>query len=241
LSPGEAPQLAFAADLPRDQALALYRRVRSSAAVAKVGLSLFIEHGPPIVEAFLAEGARVFLDLKLHDIPHQLRLAAARAGALGASYLTVHALAGRAGIRAAIEGAVEGAGRSGLPAPRILAVTLLTSHSDAELPELQFQGSSADLVSALGRLAIDAGAGGLVCSPHEAALLRCQLGPDLFLCTPGIRPAGAAWGDQARAATPREAVKAGARLLVVGRPFAEAQNPEQLAATIEAEIRNSIP
>jgi len=228
--------LAFAADVPLAQAIPLYREIAPYVGWAKVGLSLYVEHGPAAVEAFQDLGARVFLDLKLHDIPNTVRLAAARAGALGVELLTIHATGGREMIQAAVEGAAEGAASRGREVPRVLAVTVLTSFSAQALAEVGLAGPVPEAVSRLGKLAISAGAGGLVCSPDEAAMLREQLGPAAFLCTPGVRPQGAARGDQARAQTPTAARQAGSDLLVVGRPIHGADDPVAAARGIAEEL-----
>ena len=235
-----ADRLAVAVDVPLQPGLDLYRRVSPHAGFAKVGLSLFVEHGPRAVEAFRALGARVFLDLKLHDIPNTVELAAARAAALGASLLTVHAQGGEAMLRAALAGAADGAAKAGVPPPRILAVTVLTSLSDADLARLGVPGPAAGAALRLADVAVGAGVGGLVCSPREAAELRRRHGPGLFLCTPGIRPASAERGDQARAETPRFAVEAGADLLVVGRPITAAPDPAAAAEAICREIATAM-
>jgi len=227
-----ADRLAVAMDVPLQPGLELYRRVSAHAGVAKVGLSLFVEHGPRAVEAFRALGARVFLDLKLHDIPNTVELAAARAAALGVSLLTVHAQGGEAMLRAALAGAADGAAKAGVPAPRILAVTVLTSLSDVDVQALGYRAPAPEVAAGLSDVAARAGVRGLVCSPREAAALRGRHGPGLFLCTPGIRPAASAAGDQARAETPRFAVEAGADLLVVGRPITAAADPRAAARAI---------
>ncbi len=229
-------RLALAADLPLAEAQALYEKVSPHVGVAKVGLSLFVEHGPAAVEGFLALGARVFLDLKLHDIPNTVENAARAAGELGVSFLTVHASGGEAMLRAAVKGVREGAHKRGHPEPRILAVTVLTSLSDADLAQVGFRDGAGDSVLRLARVCQAAGVDGLVCSPREAGALRSTLGAGLFLCTPGIRPAGSAAGDQARAETPAFAARAGADLLVVGRPIYASADPVASAKAIEAEI-----
>jgi orotidine-5'-phosphate decarboxylase len=228
--------LALAADLPLVDALRLATLVAPHVGVVKVGLSLFVEHGPRAVEQFLATGARVFLDLKLHDIPNTVELAAAKAAALGVSYLTVHASGGAAMLEAALRGAAKGASAAGVPAPQLLAVTVLTSMDEAALRSIGVSRAPDEQVLALGRLAVSAGCSGLVCSAREARALRQALGAGVVLCTPGIRPAGVAANDQARVETPASAIAAGADLLVIGRPISEAKDPVQAAAAIEAEL-----
>lgn len=229
-------RLALAADLPLPEALALWERVAPHVGVAKVGLSLFVEHGPRAVEAFLQRGARVFLDLKLHDIPNTVELAAARAAALGVSYLTIHAGGGAAMVKAAVAGAQAGAAKAGVPVPVILAVTVLTSMDDAALAETGVAGAPAAQVARLAKLATGAGATGLVCSAREVPELRALLGAGPVLCTPGIRPAGVAANDQARTETPASAIRSGSSLLVVGRPITAAADPAAAAKAIETEI-----
>lgn len=199
-------------------------------------MSLFVEHGPRAVEEFLRRGARVFLDLKLHDIPNTVELAAARAGALGVSYLTVHASGGSSMVKAAMEGAASGAAKAGHPAPVILAVTVLTSMDDAALAQTGVPASARDQAQALAQLAVKAGATGLVCSAREVAAIRALVGPKVVLCTPGIRPAGAAANDQARTETPLAAIQAGSDLLVIGRPITSAADMTAAAQAIEAEL-----
>ncbi|MBI3185028.1 MAG: orotidine-5'-phosphate decarboxylase [Myxococcales bacterium] len=232
--------LALAADLPLDEARALYRRVRAQVAYAKVGLSLFVRHGPAAVAALLEEGAKVFLDLKLHDIPNTVRLAAEEAGALGASLLTVHASGGEAMLSAAVEGAREGAARVGRPAPRVLAVTVLTSMDDSGLLEVGVRANALEQALHLAELARRAGAHGVVCSAREASAVRSLLGPGALLCTPGIRPVGFEAGDQARVETPSMAIRAGADLLVVGRPIYAAPEPQEAAEGIASEVEAAL-
>jgi orotidine-5'-phosphate decarboxylase len=233
-------RLALALDLPLPEAEALYRRVASSIGFAKIGLALFAEHGPAAVERFLRLGAKVFLDLKLHDIPHTVELAAAGAARLGISFLTVHGQGGSAMLRAAMAGVTEGSTRSGTTPPKVLAVTALTSLSDADLEETGFPGSAAQLASRLARLALASGVDGLVCSPQELKSLRELGGPKAFLCTPGIRPEGAERGDQSRVATPEAAIRAGANLLVIGRPIYASADPIQAAREINASVSSAL-
>lgn len=236
MSPVARERLALAVDLPLTEALSAWEQVAPHVGVVKVGLSLFIEHGPRAVEEFSRRGARVFLDLKLHDIPNTVGLAAAHAGALGVAYLTIHASGGSAMIKAAVEGATAGAAKAGRAPPVILAVTVLTSMDDAALQETGATRSAAQQVQALGLLAVGAGAGGLVCSAHEVSAMRALVGPAPVLCTPGIRPLGAAANDQSRTQTPAFAIRAGSDLLVIGRPITGATDIAAAASAIEGEI-----
>lgn len=234
---GARERIAFAADLPLEESIDVYRRVAPNVGWVKVGLSLFVEHGPRAVSAFQALSAKVFLDLKLHDIPNTVERAASRAASLGVGLLSVHAWGGRAMLEAALRGARSGA--SGSP-PRLLAVTVLTSMSGADLEEIGLAESAASQAMRLAHLAARAGIDGLVCSAKEALALRQELGPSCFLCTPGIRPAGAAAGDQRRIETPGAAVRAGSNLLVVGRPIYEAPDPSSAAAAIAREVEEAL-
>lgn len=202
----------------------------------KVGMTLFYAHGPSIVSRLRDAGFAVFLDLKLHDIPHQVEGAARSVAGLGAGMLTVHASGGGEMIAAAVRGARAGAAAVGLEPPSILAVTVLTSMDDAGLRHIGVSMPSSEQVPLLGGIAMDAGAGGVVCSPLEAADMRRLLGPDALVVTPGVRPAWAARGDQSRILTPAEALAAGASHLVVGRPVTGAAEPLAAARRIIAEI-----
>jgi orotidine-5'-phosphate decarboxylase len=198
-------------------------------AVVKVGLELFCRYGPPVVEAVRAASgagaAGVFLDVKLHDIPATVAGAARSLAPLAPDYLTVHAAGGSAMVRAAVQA---------LPETRIAAVTVLTSLSDADLADIGLAGPSLDAVRRLAALAVGAGARALVCSPREVAAVRADLGPDITLITPGVRPAGTGTQDQTRVATPEQALADGADLLVIGRPITGAADPGAAAAAIAA-------
>ena len=228
-------RIAWAADVPLGEALRLWPLLSPSVGVVKVGLSLFVEHGPAAVRPFRDQGASVFLDLKLHDIPNTVEAAAAAAGGLGVGFLTVHASGGEEMLRAAVRGAGRGAEKAGVTAPRILAVTALTSLGDPDVGALGFGASAAAMAERLAEVAVRAGAGGLVCSAREAAHLRARH-PGVFLCTPGIRPAGVAAGDQARVETPEAAIRAGSSLLVVGRALNGAADPEAAARALHGEV-----
>jgi orotidine-5'-phosphate decarboxylase len=198
-------------------------------AALKVGLTLFVAHGPEAVKTVGAH-APVFCDLKLHDIPHQVELAAAELTRLGVWMFTVHASGGAAMVRAA----VQAAGATG--GPLVAAVTVLTSLSAPDLDDVGLDPDPGAQVVRLAKLSIAAGASALVCSPQELALLRSELGPEPVLVTPGVRPAGSDPGDQARVTTPAEAAAAGASYLVVGRPVTEAPDPAEAAAKIAEEL-----
>ncbi|MBA9006603.1 MULTISPECIES: orotidine-5'-phosphate decarboxylase [Thermomonospora] len=195
----------------------------------KVGLELYLRYGPDVVASVRgASGVQVFLDLKLHDIPATVAGAARAVARLRPDFLTVHATGGEAMIRAAVEAA---------PDTAIAAVTVLTSLGDADLGRLGMAGPASDAVRRLAAMAVGAGARALVCSPQEAAAVRAEVGPSITLITPGVRPAGAAVQDQARVATPEEALAAGADLLVIGRPITGAADPGAAAAGIAAALR----
>src|SRR5512145_835693 len=204
------------------------RTIAPHVGLLKVGLEIFTAEGPSAVCAAAALGKPVFLDLKLHDIPNTVEGAARSAAESGAALLTVHASGGPEMVRAAVRGA---AGKV-----RILAVTVLTSLDAAALERIGLRGPPEAAVVRLARLAVDAGAGGLVCSPHEVAAVRAAVGPGPLLVVPGVRPAGAAVGDQARVATPETAVRAGADVIVLGRPLRDAADPAAAARAIAASI-----
>ena len=213
-----------------EQALALSAQV-SGLRWVKVGLELFVQAGPDVVAQLRQQGLRVFLDLKFHDIPATMAGACRRAAALGAELITVHACAGSEALRAAQAAALEGADRSGLAVPTLLAVTVLTSWEEQRLQrELALQQGIADRVSALAQLAAAAGIGGCVCSPLEASMLRSQHPEPFALVTPGIRPSGTEAADQARVLTPAAALAAGATQLVIGRPITRADDPNRAFA-----------
>lgn len=220
-----AGRLCAALDLPSLAAAEPFARaVAPHVGMLKVGLELFVAEGPPAVRAVAALGRPVFLDLKLHDIPNTVEGAARSAAASGAALLTVHAAGGAEMVRAAVRGAGPGV--------RVLAVTVLTSLDAPALEGIGLEGPPEAAVVRLARLAVGAGAGGLVCSPHEVAAVRAAVGPGPLLVVPGVRPAGAARGDQSRVATPAEAVRAGADVIVLGRPLRDAADPAAAAREI---------
>ena len=199
----------------------------------KIGLELYLRYGPAVVATVRGgSGVRVFLDLKLHDIPNTVSGAARAVSRLRPEILTVHAAGGADMIKAAVEA---------VPDAIVAGVTLLTSIGDKDLVELGIDGSVSDAVRRMAALAVSAGARGLVCSPQEVAAVRAEVGPDILLITPGIRPAGATSDDQARIATPEEALKAGADLLVIGRPITKSSDPGGAAAAIAGSLRRAVP
>jgi orotidine-5'-phosphate decarboxylase len=206
-------------------AMRLARALKPWFGVAKVGLELYTAAGPSAVAALMDAGYDVFVDLKLHDIPTTINKAAAVVGAIGVRYLTIHAMAGPVGLRAGVEGFVEGARRADLEEPTPLAVTVLTS-DDTAPPHI--------LPSRV-RLALEAGCGGLVCAAPDLPVVG-ELAPRLVKVVPGIRPAGAAAHDQARTATPRAALGAGADLLVIGRTVTAARDPEGAAEALVSSL-----
>lgn len=223
-------RLIVALDVPNaDQARKLVDALAGAVGMFKVGSELFTAAGPDFVRELVARGEHVFLDLKFHDIPNTVAGAVASAGQLGVSLIDVHGLGGRA-MMAAAAGALPAMGC------RLLAVTILTSHDEASLGEVGLPGALPHSVDRLARLAKDAGVDGVVASPQEVGLVREACGEGFLIVTPGIRPAGAARGDQARLATPKEARRAGADYLVVGRPITQSAEPRAAADAIVAEM-----
>jgi orotidine-5'-phosphate decarboxylase len=211
----------------RDDVTRLVRATAPHVGVFKIGLTAFSGCGPDIVGE-VASFRPVFLDLKLHDIPAQVEGAVAAARSLGAAYTTVHSSGGADMIKAAVAAAGEDV--------TVLGVTVLTSLDEVDLGRVGVGGGVQDQVVRLGELALAAGAGGLVCSPREAPLLRSRLGSAPLLVVPGIRPTGSDRHDQRRTETPAEALRAGADLLVVGRPIADAADPAAAARALLEEL-----
>jgi len=230
-----ASRLVLALDLPTlDQARAMALAVREAVGMLKVGLELFVEAGPRAVALGEEAGRPVFLDLKLHDIPETVDRAVARASALGARMLTVHASGGPAMVRRAVErAAAEGAGLE------IVAVTVLTSLDARDLGAIGVGGDLVSQVERLARMAWAEGVRAFVCSPREAATLRAALGPDATLITPGVRPAGGSSDDQKRTMTAGEAIHSGASWVVVGRPIRDAADPLAAARAIASEVASA--
>ena len=225
----------------RAAACAAARRVRAHIGLVKIGLELFVQCGPEIVRAMVADGLRVMLDLKLHDIPNTVQRATANVAGLGAELLTIHAGGGSAMLRAARAAVQAFEQASGIPGPRLLAVTVLTSIDAQTLrEELGVARAVPDQVVMLAHMAQAAGFAGVVASPQEIGALRAACGPDFLIVTPGVRPAGADKGDQQRVCTPAEAIRAGADYLVIGRPIMDAADPAAAAQAILAECVTAV-
>jgi orotidine-5'-phosphate decarboxylase len=205
--------------------------VGDSASCYKVGMQLYTAEGPRVVRDLVASGRRVFLDLKYHDIPNTVAAAVREAASLGVSMLTVHASGGGKMLRAATEAA-----RNANAALMVLAVTVLTSLDDKDLGNLGIHGRVQDQVLRLAALALADGCHGVVASARETSALRSELEGDFAIVNPGVRPAGAEPGDQARVATPAEAIAAGATHIVVGRPITAAADPAAEARAILSQI-----
>jgi len=212
-----------------ERAAAMVRAVAPHCGLVKFGLEFFTANGPAGLAA--AQDAPVFLDLKFHDIPNTVAGAVRAILPLGVKMLTIHAGGGPAMVAAAVQAAA-----SSETSPKILAVTVLTSLDAETLAATGVAGGATQQVLRLAHFALEAGADGLVCSAHEIAVLRDAFGPKPLLVVPGIRPAGAAAGDQARVMTPEQAIAAGADHIVVGRPIFDAADPEAAAAAIAGAI-----
>jgi len=229
-------RLIVALDVPDAKAAtALVDRLGDACRWFKVGLELFVAAGPAVLEPIISRGYSVFLDLKLHDIPNTVAGAVRSAAKLGVKMLTLHAAGGPAMLTAA-RGALEGLADP----PQLLAVTVLTSMDSMQLQATGVRGVPAAQVELLATMGLEAGITGFVCSPQEVGRLRSLTGPDGVLVIPGIRPAGAAMGDQKRIATPADALRAGASYLVVGRPITQAADPEAAAEAIVGEMAQAI-
>ncbi|MGH3304055.1 MAG: orotidine-5'-phosphate decarboxylase [Streptosporangiaceae bacterium] len=228
---GRAP-IAVALDAPDLETAARWAGlVTPHVRALKIGLELYLRYGSEVVASVRgASGAQIFLDLKLHDIPATVASAARAVAGLRPALLTVHAAAGAAAIRAAAEA---------VPAARIVAVTVLTSLGETDLGRMGIAGPVSGAVRRLAALAVEAGARGVVCSPQEVAAVRAEVGDDIMLITPGVRPAGSDVNDQTRVATPEEALRSGADLLVIGRPITSAADPGAAAAAIAASLRRA--
>jgi orotidine-5'-phosphate decarboxylase len=228
ISPAVRDKLIVALDLPSvADAARMVDALGDAVSFYKVGMELTYAGGLPFVEELTRAGKKVFLDLKLHDIPNTVARATEQVAGLGATFLTIHA------YPQTMRAAAQAARGSGL---KLLAVTVMTSYDDGDLAAAGYAYGVKDLVARRAAQAREAGVDGLILSPEEVAAMRALLGPGMLLVTPGVRPAGAAVGDQKRVMTPARAIREGADHLVVGRPVTQAPDPRAAAQAIVAEI-----
>ena len=224
-----AEKIIVALDVPtKTEALELVEKLRGQISFFKIGLQLYTGEGPEIVRAVSSTGSKVFLDLKLHDIPNTVARAVESAGHLGVQMLTIHLGGGSEMIRAAIAARANNT--------LILGVTVLTSSTEETLREIGVQNKVDDQVLRLAKLGVDAGIDGIVASPHEIKSLRREFGDKIKIVVPGIRPGGAAANDQKRTMSPRDALDAGADYLVIGRPITAHRNPREATKRILEDI-----
>lgn len=229
------PPIVVALDVPNaEEAIRLAKKVSPAVGGFKIGLELLMGPGPGLVGILDQLGKPVFVDAKLHDIPHTVGRAARQLGLAGARWVTAHAAGGPAMLKAAVEGLEAGA--RGRPAG-ILAITVLTSLNDAILAHSGIPVTAGKLTSKRSKLAADAGAEGVVCSVKELGVIN-EVAATLAKVTPGIRPLGEDAGDQQRIATPEEAIRRGSNLLVIGRPITRAVDPRAAAEAIAAGLQS---
>ena len=232
-------RIIVALDCGPDTAMVLADQLQGRAHWLKVGMTLYYAVGPTIVRALKKMGFNVFLDLKLHDIPHQVRGAAFSAADSGADMITMHTLGGQSMLEAGLEGAQEACRKAGRETAVTLGITVLTSMDDEALKQIGIAQSAPEQVALLANVAKAAQISGVVCSPQEAQMLRDILGPDAYIVTPGVRPAGSDVGDQSRIATPAKAFEAGASHIVIGRPITKADDPAAAFDAIVKEIESA--
>ncbi len=235
--------VALDCDIARAQELADILQGRAT--WVKVGMTLFYREGPRVVKLFKDRGFKVFLDLKLFDIPFQVEGAAESAALTGADIISIHALGSSEMIQAAARGVARAsagagaagtAGHAGAEVAKIISISVLTSMNDDSLKEIGIESSVEDEVSRLGALAVRSGSNGLVCSPHECASMRACFGEDGLIVVPGVRPKSACANDQKRVATPAFALSHGASKIVIGRPITQADDPRASFDAIVDEI-----
>ncbi len=221
----------------KNKAAQLFDELGEDAAALKIGLEMFIRFGPEIVQNAVARGAKIMLDLKLHDIPNTVQKAVANVSLLGAELLTIHTTGGMKMMKAARRGIEEAEKNYGVKGPKLLGVTVLTSISEEAMKnELGVIKSVEEHVVSLALLAKEAGLDGVVASPKEIKSIRNACGDDFLIVTPGIRPAGSSVDDQKRVCTPEQAVADGADYLVIGRPILQADNPVEKLKEINKSI-----
>ncbi len=233
-----ADKIIVALDCEMPRALELADMLRGHASWMKVGMTLYYSQGSKAVHELKKRGYKVFVDLKLHEIPHQVKGAARSVALTGADMFTVHAGGGAPMMEAAVEGAREAMEKmpTGCDMPQILAVTVLTSMDDPTLASVGVADEAATQVKRLATLAKGAGVSGVVASPKEAEMLKDVLGPQMLIVTPGVRPAGSSAGDQARVTTPAQAFANGSTHVVIGRPITQADDPVAAFDAIAAQV-----
>lgn len=223
------------------KALDLVNSLRGIVGMFKIGSQLFTAAGPELVRQIIKSGEQVFLDLKFHDIPNTVAAAGVEAARLGVSIFNVHAAGGAEMMRRTADAVFECVINEGLARPKVIAVTVLTSANQTTLNEIGFTAGPHEMVRRFALLAESSGMDGVVASPNEVGLIRkAAKNPGFIVVTPGVRPAGAASGDQKRVTTPREAINAGADYLVVGRPILSAPDPAAAARLIVEEMQGTI-
>lgn len=231
-------RLIVALDFPNmEQAIACVEECGDAVSHYKVGMELFYAAGAPMITYLKEQGKHIFLDLKLQDIPNTVAHALMVLSDLGADMMNVHAVGGKKMMEEAVKAVREAAAKAGRPAPKLIAVTILTSMDDEQFGRLNYNNTIAEQVIALAKLAKEAGMDGVVASPREAAGIREACGPDFLIVTPGVRPAGASLDDQSRVATPAGAFQNGSTHIVVGRPITKAEDRKAAAEAIVKEIQ----
>ena len=231
-------RLIVALDFPTmEQAVACVEECGDAVSHYKVGMELFYAAGAPMITYLKNQGKHIFLDLKLQDIPNTVAHALMVLSDLGADMMNVHAVGGKKMMAEAVKAVREAAEKAGRPAPKLIAVTILTSMDNEQYADLNYKNTIAEQVISLAKLAKEAGMDGVVASPQEAAGIREACGPDFLIVTPGVRPAGASLDDQSRVATPAGAFKNGSSHIVVGRPITKAEDRKAAAEAIVKEIQ----
>lgn len=234
-------RLIVALDFPTlEQAKACVVELGDAVSYYKVGMELYYAVGSEIIRFLKEQGKHVFLDLKLQDIPNTVAHALTVLSDLGADMMNVHAVGGKKMMAEAVKAvheAAEAAEAAGRPAPKLIAVTILTSMDDEQFADLNYKNTIAEQVISLAKLAKEAGMDGVVASPKEAAAIREACGPEFLIVTPGVRPAGSSLDDQKRVATPAGALQNGSSHIVVGRPITKAEARQAAALAIVEEIK----
>jgi orotidine-5'-phosphate decarboxylase len=234
------PQLVVALDVPSPgEAERLIDELYELDLIYKVGMESLYGYGERIFSYMEARDVRHFIDAKLHDIPRTVAAGVKQLVRHGTHIINVHALGGGEMMRGAVEAAKERAAEIHAPQPHVFAVTVLTSMSQSDLQAVGLTGDAVENAKRLAGLAHAAGCSGVVCSAHEVRAIKAALGANFLTLTPGIRPSGAAHGDQKRVTTPADAVRAGSDYLVVGRPVTQASNPLSAAKSILDEMRST--